>query len=137
MSGNVDGLVVAFNNIYVRIGDIIYLYGGITGDTYPNANEQVATVKTGFLTANEPANMKTMYGFDIACTNEWLTTCLPDPTDETKSVTIGRPFEPSYGDSNIAVDARGGVLAFEFVCSRAGAATLSSVTAHFMKDESR
>lgn len=135
MSGNVDGLVVAFNNIYVRIGDIIYLYGGITGDTYPNANEQIATVKTGFLTANEPANMKTMFGFDIACTNEWLTTCLPDPTDETKYVTIGRPFEPSYGDSNIAVDARGGVLAFEFVCSRAGAATLSSVTAHFMKDE--
>lgn len=137
MPGTVEGLVVAFNNIYVRIGDTIYLYGGITGQTYPNAGEQIATVKTGFLSANEPANMKTIFGFDIACSNEWLTTCLPDPRDETKYVTIGRPYEPTYGDDNVAVDARGGLMAFEFVCSRAGAATLSSFTAHFNKDESR
>lgn len=137
MSGNVDGLVVAFNNIYVRVGDTILLYGGITGAVYPNANEQIAVVKTGFLSANEPANMKNMLGFDIACTNVWVTTCLPDPRDETKSITLGRFFEPTYGDDNVATNVRGGTLAFEFTCSAAGAATLSSFTAHFNKDETR
>lgn len=137
MPGNVDGMVVAFDSIYVRVGDTIYLYGGITGQTYPLENEQIAIVETGFLSANEPANMKTMLGFDMACTNEWLVQCLPDPRDETKMITIGRIYEPTYGDDNVAADARGGLMAFKFTCSRAGAASLSSFTAHFNKDETR
>jgi hypothetical protein len=134
MTSNVDGMVAAFNQIFVRRGDVISLYGGFSGEEYPLAGEQPCTVRTPFLNAQDPASDKMVKAFDIACVNEWLVTLLPDPGNEAKYITIGRPTGISYtADGTIKVDSRADVVALDFVCSAAGRAVLSSFSVHFDK----
>lgn len=135
LGANIDGMVRAFNQIYVRLGDSIKLYGGVSGVEYPLEGEQPITVKLPFLNADDPGTLKQEYGFDIACSNEWTVYALPDPTDETKKTLIGRPTGTSYVGPNAdqAVALESNVAAFEFSCAKAGYATLSAFSFYFRK----
>ncbi len=128
LGANIDGMVRAFNRVYVRQGTKISLYGGYDNQQYPLANEQTVTVKLPFLNGEDPATMKKDYGFDIACTNEWLVYALPDPSDETKRTIVGRPNATSYvgPGADQAVASESNVVAFDFTCTAAGRATLSA-----------
>lgn len=137
MGSQVDAMCVALNDIYVRQGNTISLYGGVSGTELPGAGEQVLTVQTPFLAGDKPATQKMIPGWDQAAVGAWDVYALPDANDETRQVHIGIPEGVSYGDQNIGVQARGSVIAINMTCATAGARSMSSFALHFAEDEAR
>lgn len=133
LGSNVDAMVVSFNQIYIRQGDTISLYGGFSGSDLPLEGELPLVVRTPFLNADDPATAKQQRGFDIACVGAWGVDMLPDPTDETKKVRIGIIAETTYSDANIALSVRGNLVAIDLSASNAGERSLSAFSVHFDK----
>lgn len=119
--------------VYARSGNTIYLYGGDSGNVYPGANEQVVTIETPFTDASKPATHKHIFGFDAAFSNLWEVTAYPDPSDETKSINVGKVSGPTYTGMDIAHPGIGGQshIAYKYVCRSAGYAAISSSAVHF------
>jgi hypothetical protein len=92
-----------------------------------------AEVSTAFLTAQTPATVKQLTGFDIACTGEWATKVLVNPNDTNQYVDVGTLTKTTYNTPNgrIGIPAETTHMALDLVCSAAGAATISSITVHY------
>lgn len=129
----ISDLVRVRNKVYARAGNTIYLYGGADGETYPNDDEMIAEVSTAFMTAQTPATVKSLTGFDIACTGEWATKILVNPNDENQFIDVGKLTRTTYNVSNgrIGIPGETTHMALNLVCSKAGPATISSITIHY------
>lgn len=121
------------NKVYARAGNAIYQYGGAAGATYPDDDEMIAEVSTAFLTAQAPATMKHLTGFDIACSGQWATYLLVNPNDETQRLAVGTVTKTTYNNPNGRIPIPGETthIALDLICSKAGPATISSVTLHY------
>jgi len=122
--------------LYVRgNNDKIYLYGGDSGEEYPDAGEQPVQVELPFLSADSPATQKMFTGMDVGLVNEWLVKLLPDPNNESIMQTIGRLHKNSFHEPHIPVSARTSHFALNIECSKAGFASLSGILIHFQGGE--
>ena len=125
------------DQVFARAGNTIYLYGGLTGQEYPAFNEQVVEIETPFMSAQTPATVKMMTGFDMACENTWDVDVLVDPTDSTKLVNVGKITKTTYSGPHIHVPGRTSMVAVKMTCDRPGYATISNVAIHFEAEEAR
>ena len=123
--------------VFARAGNTIYLYGGLTGQEYPAFNEQVVEIETPFMSAQTPATVKMMTGFDMACENTWDVDVLVDPTDSTKLVNVGKITKTTYSGPHIHGPGRTSMVAVKMTCDRPGYATISNVAIHFEAEEAR
>jgi len=128
-------LVPAKRRLMARGGDTIYVYGGLEGDAYPNANEFETVVETPFMSANDPAAVKMLKGFDLAVEGEWLVEVLVDPNDTTKKITAGTFNKTTYHLPPAKLPGHTSHVAFRFTCSTAGAARILTAAIHFEKEE--
>jgi hypothetical protein len=83
---DVDDIAVLEGRIYVRSGDTIYLYGGISNAAYESCQ---VVVQMPFLDAGKPGNMRNLEGMDIASEGDWLCELLVDPRDTSRKVQVG------------------------------------------------
>jgi hypothetical protein len=122
------------NRTMARAGDTIYIYGGLEGDTYPDDDEFECVVETPFMSANDPAAIKLLNGFDLSVEGEWLAEVLVDPNDTTKSVTAGTFNRSTYHLAPAKLPGRTSHVAFRFTCSTAGAAKIMTAAIHYEKE---
>lgn len=115
--------------LYVRAGDTIYLYGGESGEVYPEEGESIVRVGLPFL--GNLLVFKELDGFDIACTNEWEIDILYDPEVEDRSFPVGAIANVTYNEMHVSSAGPGAVFAPSLVCSAAGPATISSLAMHY------
>jgi hypothetical protein len=125
------------SKLYARAGNTIYLYGGADGNTYPDAGESIATVKLPFVRNRDQAGVAMLTGFDISCTGEWLAHACPDPDNEDARILIGRVSGTTHKGPHIALPGRTSHVAFDFVCDKAGPASISSITLYDDAEEAR
>lgn len=118
------------SRLYLRSSDTIYLYGGASGNVYPAASEAVAEVKLPFLTARDDAGVKQFIGFDIGASNDWSTTALVDPKNESETIYLGIYSGVTYAEESSEIIGETSHLALDFTCSAAGNATLSNFALH-------
>lgn len=123
------------DQVFARAGNTIYLYGGLTGQEYPAFNEQVVEVETPFMSAQTPATMKMVTGFDMGCENTWDVDLLVDPNDATKLVNVGKVTKTTYPGPHVRVPARTSMVAVKLSCDRPGYATISNMAIHFESEE--
>ena len=83
---DVDDIAVLEGRIYVRSGDTIYLYGGVSNAAYESCQ---VVVQMPFLDAGKPGNMRNLEGMDIASEGDWLCELLVDPRDTSRKVQVG------------------------------------------------
>lgn len=126
---NIDDFARAYSQLYVRGGDTVYLYGGPTGLTYPNANETIATVGLPYVSSSPPG-MNMMAGFDIASEGNWTTELLLDPNNEALAVNVGTVTNVTYPNADIPTVGRSTHMALSMTCAEAGAASISNLTIH-------
>lgn len=121
------------DRIYARSGNTIYVYGGLTGNVYPNAGENVVKIYSPFLDAKDPASGKMVEAFDIACRGVWRVWMLPDPNDDTKRIEIGSLDGNTYSKTSVRNPFAGAqsLMAYELECSSAGYASVSSIAGHY------
>ena len=126
------------NKTYARAEDTIYLYGGADGTVYPSDDDALeAEVSTAFFTAQAPATIKKLTGFDIACTGQWSTDLLLNPNDENQFVNVGELTRTTYNNPHgqIKIPGETSHMALSFICTKGGAASISSITVHFEAEE--
>ena len=129
----IDAIARAGRALYIRSADALYVYGGVDGTVYPDADEFDVVVETPFADAQDPAARKAIKGFDQACEGDWLVELLVDPNDTTKTLTVGTVNKTIYHLPHAKVPGLTSHVAFRFTCSSAGAASLSSIALHFDK----
>ncbi len=135
LGGQIDGLVRANRNVFVRVGDTVYRYGGTSGNEYPLTGEAPVTVVTSFLDASNPATRKMLEAFDMVASNTWKIEVLTDPNDPTLSEEVGIMRGSTYNDLDAFMSQYTGSFALRMTCTRAGAATISATAQHFENGE--
>lgn len=133
----VSDWAVIKRKLFARSGNTIYLYGGDSGSVYPDANEQIATVELPFITAEDPAARKLLTGMDFALTGEWTISVLTDPNDETKIAHTAVARKVTYAEGEAPSLGYSSMIAFKLVCAAAGEASLSMLSLHYEKGETR
>ncbi len=133
--GDIDAIVRRKKNVYVRANDIIYLYGGDAGTTYPGANETNLEIDLPFLDLDKSAHYKTLTGFDMGAVNTFEINILVNPDDETVESNEFTLEGITYPNSKSGLALRSSHFAPKLVCSSAGAAELYNLAVHYSLDE--
>lgn len=129
--GPVDAMAAHEGQLYLRCGDVIYLYGGPSGDDY---DASPVTVQLPFLDNEKPATFKSVTGFDVDCEGEWDVSLLTDPNDTTQAHPVARGVEQmTYGAGNIGLALEATHFAPRLTCETPGYARLSSLAIHIVK----
>lgn len=90
---SVDEAAVFNRRVHLRAGDMIYVYGGLEGDIYDDAE---AEAWLPYLDADDPTRSKLFTGLDIALRGLWQAAAAMDPIDETTEDLIGIFDETTY-----------------------------------------
>lgn len=129
----IDALVRSGKSLWLRAGDTIFAYGGVSGNEYPADGEFPVEALTPFISAKDPAGHKTLQGADIAASNTWSVEALLDPRDLTRKVSLGVIDGTTYHRPDYVAPGRAPMFALRFTCDAAGPATLSSTAVHIEK----
>lgn len=127
----VDELLQFNNRLYVRSGDTVYLYGGVTGQQEPADGEVTATVELPFLSGDNAAAFKMFSGFDMAGEGVWDVKLLPNPNDESEEVNVGLIPEITYPLGEHSAEFESTHFAVKLTCDSAGAASVTNMAIHY------
>lgn len=122
--------------LWARDATNLYVYGGMDGNTYPGEGELPTVVETPFMSANDPAGMKILQGFDAGLSGDWVVQVLPDPNDLTQIINVGTLSKTTYPGPSIKIPGRTTHVAFRFTCQSAGQRILSNLAIHYSKEGS-
>jgi len=132
---DITDMVRVRRDIYLRAGDTIYQYGGLTGDVYPDADEFPILAETPFISSKDPAGEKLLEGFDMAAVNTWRVQVLPNPNNPEHFIDVGYINGTTYSLPAIKIPGQTSHFALRFTCSAAGFASLSSTAVHHSTGE--
>lgn len=123
------------DRLYVRAGDVIYLYGGTNGVTYPDADEMPVLIETPFFDASRAATKKQFQGYDQGALGLWDVYVLYDPNNENRMAAVAQVEDITYHMADISKTFKSSHVALKLVCSAAGdAAFYSTAIHHNMED---
>ncbi len=130
-----DSTVIG-TKVYLRAGNVIYLYGGDDGNTYDvdATDAYTVTVLTPFLSAGKIATDKFVKGFDVAVDGTWTINLLHDSRNLARKTRLGIITDDSYGMDDLGAAGHGPVFAIELICDTPGAAKIANFTLHFDED---
>lgn len=134
-SDTIEAFARAQKKMFVRAGDTIFLYGGLSGNEYPGEGESSCLVELPFLSAGTPATFKEFNGFDISCFNSWQVEVLYDPNNEERTINIGTVVKTTFNELDVNLSGNTTVIALKLLCERAGSAGISSVQIHYRKED--
>ena len=123
------------NKIFARAGDVIYLYGGALGATYPASGDITSNVQLPFISASGPATFKEWTGFDTSCQGAWDVVMTLDPNDWTQEAVAGLFTEVTYNGAAQRTIGRAPMFAPNFTSTAGGKQLLSNFVAHFDEEE--
>jgi hypothetical protein len=127
------------NRVYARAGQNVYLYGGDSGEVYPDlaADPPIAPVTVDFpwLDAGSPATGKTLRGVDIGARGVWEVDIAVDPSEPddalTKYVAAAALVDTTFAKGRNPMQFASTHFAPRLVSSRGGFVSLSSVSIHY------
>lgn len=136
---SVDHLVQASRRTFARADDVIYQYGGASGDVYPEEGETPVLVEGPFLSGGTPATKKDFTGIDIAIPHgSWKVELLTDPArpldDEDSVVLAGTFAQTTYADGAVECPFESTHVGFRLTSVGPGPAVVASMAFHY-KDE--
>lgn len=126
----ISDLVRVNRQTFLRSGDIIYQYGGVTGDVYPDEDEFPILAETPSISSKDPAGEKILQGFDMAAVNTWRVQVLPNPNNSAHYIDVGYINGTTYSLDAIKLPGWTSHYALRLTCTAAGFASLSSTAVH-------
>lgn len=135
---SIDEIVRLGSDVYLRSGNVIYRYGGDSGEVYPDAGSDTVDIITPFMHAGTPATMKQITGIDLACEGVWrvdLISDLRDPDDTTAHQQVANVTRTTFGQDRFDVEAQATHMALRLRCSAAGFAKVSAAVIHYENGE--
>lgn len=134
---SITALAKVSQNIFARDdASAIYLYGGDSGTTYPDALETPLEIEFPFMDVDKAAHHKTLEGFDFAAINTFDCNILINPNDETVMSELFTLNGITYPDNRVGgLSLRSSHFALKLVCDKAGLAELHSMAIHYQLDD--
>ena len=124
----VEHIATIGSRVYVRSGNTIYLYGGVSGIEY-DASEAEAVMP--MLDAGTPANDKTWTGLDITSEGQWTVEVGTDSTAYDVRELVATVAGATYELQKIGVQGFGTHLSARFRSTAPSRARLGSALFHF------
>ena len=120
------------DRVYIRSGNAIYVYGGISGPlVYDNAT---ADAWLPFLDANVPTTKKQWTGVDVAATGVWQISAAMEPTAPDYAEVIANVSETTYNMARITMHHASTHLGLRCRSIGDGPAVLSAAVIHYEGD---
>jgi hypothetical protein len=129
----VSEYAVIENRIYVRSGDTIYLYGGDTGLSYDEDEDDAytVTVSTPFISRGRIASDQYITGFDLSVDGTWEVWLLHDSNNFARKTRLGEVTDDTYQLQDLAAAGCGPLFAIELICTTPGAAKVANFALHY------
>jgi hypothetical protein len=122
-----DDACICNDRVWVRSGNTVYIYGGLTGDVYDST---VPRIRLANLSAGAPATFKDVTGFDFGVIGEWEVRQAYDLTESaTERASI--LFEPTFDAPAVPTIGWQTNPTLEFIGRGSGYKRLVSVVIHF------
>lgn len=125
---DITDLVTLNDRVYARAGDVIYLYGGASNDSY--GSDYDVTAALPFLSGGKPGTFKNLNGMDLASTGTWNCKVLVDPNDEAQYIDVGDLQGVTWFDDGIGVPGHCTHISPVLVHRGAGQASVSQIGIH-------
>lgn len=121
-------MAVADERTYIRAGNIIYEYGGQSGDEY-DATE--VEVETAYLDGRGIATWKSWRGLDIAAEGTWQVYAALDPERPDAEDLIATLTGSSFYSLDVSLYGFGPMVKLRMVSTGSTAARIGSVAVHY------
>lgn len=128
----IDDMVVFNRRVYLRSGDSIYVYGGLSTGLATDAT--VAEAWLPYLDANAPTRKKTWIGVDAAVQGSWRVYAGMQPTDTAAEELLTTIYETTFNRDKIPVNGASTHISLRFKSTGSGNAVLGSAVVHYMGD---
>jgi hypothetical protein len=119
--------------VYAKEGNIVYIYGGLDGNTYDSSNVEVILP---YLDGGKPAHMKTLMGLDMTCEGEWAVEIGMDPVSPDARDLVATVSQPTFTLGRIQATGMGTHVGVRMVNQSAGYARIANLITHFDFNES-
>ena len=119
--------------VYAKEGNIIYVYGGLNGNSYDSSNVEVVLP---YLDGGKPAHMKTLMGLDMTCEGEWAVEIGMDPVSPNARDLVATVSQPTFTLGRIQASGMGTHVGVRMVNQSAGYARIANLITHFDFNES-
>lgn len=129
----IDDMVVFKRRVYVRSGNTIYVYGGLSNAVEYDETEAEAWLP--FLDGNAPALEKNFTGLDAAVRGEWRVAAGMQPTAPAVEDHVATLTETTFNSGSIPAIGRSTHLSLRFRTRSASDAILSSAVIHYEGDQ--
>lgn len=123
-----DHATIYQNQVYLRSGDDVYIYGGTEGDEYYDG---ACEVQIPFVNMRAPPSFKGLLGLDVGVEGEWQVFLRTDPDDPTVEVEAGFALGQTYDQPVFPLSGHTPYVSLRLVHERAERGVLSSIVLHF------
>jgi hypothetical protein len=121
------------NRVYARGGDVVYLYGGVSGSEYDSSEVEVILP---YLDGGKPAHQKALNGLDMTVQGAWQVHIGMDPIAPNARDNCGTITQPTFSLGRIMATGTGTHVGIRLVNNSAGYARIANIIAHFEANES-
>jgi len=125
---SVSSMAYANGRIYIRSGNVIYLYGGASGNEYDDCE---VSVVIPFLDGGKPAHTKTIQALDMACENSWSVEVGTDISQPNVRINAGAIQNSSYMIGRIMHFGIGTHVSAKMTCNSGGYARIGNMAIHY------
>lgn len=126
---DVDDAVVFDRRVYLRSGDNIFAYGGITTGQETDATE--AEAWTAYLDGDDPTTTKTWRSLDAAVSGEWEISAGMNLADTSIDETIAIVTQTTYNQERISMAGQSTHISLRFKSRGEGDAVIGAFAVHF------
>jgi hypothetical protein len=122
---DVDGAVVFDDKVYLRSGDLVKVYDGVTYDS------TVAKCWLPYFDAGNPTERKQWQGWDAAVEGNWLVYAATEPTNLSAREVVVTVTETTFNKERVPFHGQCSHVSPQFESQGSGAAKISSVVLHY------
>lgn len=120
---------IVSQRVYARAGDVIYLLGGPTNDTYTS---KAPDIKIPFLSAHQIATLKHFTGVDVACDGVFDIYLSTDPNNPDAEEIFGTVNNSTYGLGKFPIDGEDtSVISLHFVGKPGKFSKIANAVVHY------
>ena len=131
----IDDMQRVGDRMFLRGGDTVYAYGGVSGEEYPAAGETPVEVLTPFMDGERPASQKDFKSINLGLVNEWKLEAAPYLNKPHVFREMAHITEDTFDEGVFPFEMTGSGVALRLTCEAAGPASLSRITVHYDEDE--
>ncbi len=126
---NIDNIVACGDRVFIRSGDDLYLFGGVSQEEYDDCPVEV---RLPFLDGGKPGHMKMFQALDVTATGQWDVKIDYNFDEQEAEETVATVTAPTWNKGRYELTGYASHMSLRFYCNTTGPATLSNAAIHYM-----